>query len=41
MAPALLAAFRDNDVERANRLIRKHLEGSISQMTQQMQMLGF
>lgn len=34
----LLAAFRDNDVERAALTIRKHLDGSLTQMSQQARM---
>ena len=37
----LLSAFRDNDVETAVAVIRKHAEGSFIQMSQQMRVLGF
>ncbi len=37
----LLAAFRDNDVARADTAIRTHLAGSFKQMTQQMRSLGY
>jgi DNA-binding GntR family transcriptional regulator len=36
----LIEAFRANDVERASRAIRIHLEGSFAQMSQQMRMIG-
>jgi len=36
----LIDAFRANDVERAARAIRIHLEGSFAQMSQQMRMIG-
>lgn len=37
---ALIAAFRDNDVEAADKAIRRHVEGSFVQMSQQMRALG-
>ena len=36
----LLAAFRRNDVEQATEVIRKHLEGSFTQMSQQMRLIA-
>lgn len=36
----LIAAFRDNDPLRADRAIRKHVDGSFVQMSQQMRALG-
>lgn len=37
----LLRAFKDNDVDAANRTILTHLEGSFTQMSQQMRILGY
>lgn len=37
---ALIAAFRENDVEAADQAIRRHVEGSFVQMSQQMRALG-
>jgi DNA-binding GntR family transcriptional regulator len=36
----LLTAFRSNDVERATDVIRRHLEGSFTQMSQQMRLIA-
>lgn len=37
---ALIAAFRNGDATNADRIIRKHVEGSFVQMSQQMRALG-
>ncbi|MDG4674921.1 GntR family transcriptional regulator [Shinella sp. 838] len=37
---ALIAALRRNDAQEADRVIRKHVEGSFVQMSQQMRALG-
>lgn len=37
----LLEAFRNNDIERASEVIRQHLAGSFSQMTQQIRVQQF
>ncbi|MDB6178284.1 GntR family transcriptional regulator [Paracoccus sp. Z330] len=37
----LLQAFCDNDVERAEQVLRQHIDGSYVQMSQQMKAIGF